>query len=199
MVNQPVKFLLCRRLSQLLRTSRWLILRTETLNMLCKLKKKFFQTFSIYFEFILGVKHLNFNTPDIKHKGRSSECKHVSACLNRVCVRVCVCFTGKSSVEVQTDVHSGKPVIHGGRGGEWFPDCWHFGSSTAQLHFWTIPTVLKLVLKEVEGWNLILMNTWNCTTEQKPQICSLRILLLCSLFLFYALIYWCEYVLTYFG
>lgn len=29
-----------------------------------------------------------------------------------------MCFTGKGSVEVQTDVHSGKPVVHGGGGGE---------------------------------------------------------------------------------
>lgn len=112
-----------------------------------------------------------------------------------VFVCVCVCSTGKGSTEIQAHVHSGKPVIHRGRGGQWIPNCWHFGSSTAQLHFWTIPTVLKLVLKEVEGRGSLLTNTWNYTRGRNHRSVNQGSFLLYSLFLFcaYLLVWVCYY------
>lgn len=55
----------------------------------------------------LEVKHFNLNAKDIKD--------NIFITKNE---RACACFTGKSSAEVQTHVHSGSAVVHRGRRGE---------------------------------------------------------------------------------
>lgn len=97
----------------------------------------------VYFEDII-ITYID-STQDRVRSSQLMKADNFSVCM-------CMCFAGKSSDEIQTDIHTGRAVIHWSWGGEWVSACWHMGGSIATCNICTFGCQTVLIYSKNSRW-----------------------------------------------